>query len=71
MEAIVFVRNYHDYLDEISEVVRPELLPIIEELKGIDPHDLIRSDTFFESENHARGYVWSMFMKRARKYFKG
>ena len=70
MESIEFINRYELYLDEISEVVRPELLPIIEELKQIDPHDLVRPDTFFESENSARGYIWSMFIKRARKNSK-
>lgn len=68
MEAIVFVKNYMDYLEEISSVVKPELLPIIDELKEIDPHDLIRPDTFFDSENSACGYVWSLFVKRTKKY---
>lgn len=68
MEAIVFVKNYMDYLDEISQVIKPELQPIIDELKEIDPHDLVRPDTFFDSENSARGYVWSMFVKRVKRY---
>ncbi len=36
MEAITFVNNYLNYLDEISEVVKPELQPILIELKEID-----------------------------------
>jgi hypothetical protein len=71
MESIEFINRYELYLNEISEVVRPELLPIIEEFRKIDIHDQITPDTYFESENHARGYVWSMFMKRARKYCNG
>jgi hypothetical protein len=68
MEAITFVKNYLNYLDEISEVIKPELLPILNELRQIDPHDLVRPDSYFDSENSARGYVWSMFVKRAKKY---
>lgn len=68
MEAIVFVKNYMDYLEEISSVIKPDLLPIIDELEEIDPHDLVRPDTFFDSENSARGFVWSMFVKRTKKY---
>lgn len=64
MEAIMFVKNYMDYLEEISSVIKPELLPIIDELKEIDPHDLVRPDTFFDSENSARGFVWSMFVRK-------
>lgn len=67
MEAIVFVRNYVSYIEEISQVIKPELLPIMDELRELDPHDLVRPDTYFDSENSARGYVWSMFVKRVNK----
>lgn len=67
MEAIAFVRNYLNYIDEISEVIKPELLPILDELRQIDPHDLVRPDTWFQSESEARGYVWSMFVKRIKR----
>jgi hypothetical protein len=65
MDAIHFVQDYQFYLDEIKSVIRPELLPIIEELKSIDPHDLISPEAWFPDENYAKGYVWSMFLKRA------
>ena len=68
MESIAFINRYESYLDEISEVVKPGLLPIIKELRQIDPHDLVRPDTFFESESHGKGFVWNMFIKRVRKY---
>lgn len=68
MEAIVFVKNYMDYLDEISSVTKPELLPIIDELKEIDPHDLVQPETWFHSESEAKGFVWKMFIKRVKKY---
>ena len=67
MDAIVFVRNYLNYLDEIGEVIKPELQPILNELRELDPHDLVRPDSYFDSENSARGYVWSMFIKRVNK----
>jgi hypothetical protein len=69
MEAIVFVRNYLNYLNEITLVVKPELLPFLEELRQIDPHDLIRPEPYFDSENSARGLVWGMFLKRVRHTF--
>lgn len=68
MEAIVFVKNYLDYLEEISSVTKPELLPIIDELKEIDPHDLVQPETWFHSESEAKGFVWKMFIKRVKKY---
>ena len=58
-----------DYLDEISQVIKPELQPILDELKEIDPHDLVRPDSWFQSESEARGYVWSMFVKRKKRRF--
>jgi len=68
MESIEFINRYESYLDEISEVIKPELLPVIEELRQIDPHDLVRPDTFFVSESQGKGFVWNMFIKRVRKY---
>lgn len=66
MEAIAFVNNYLNYIDEISKVIKPELQPIIDELKEIDPHDLVRPDSYFDSENSARGFVWSLFLKKVK-----
>ena len=65
MDAIRFTQKYDQYLDEIQTMVRNELIPFVEELSQIDPHDLIRPDTYFQDENHARGFVWSLFLKRA------
>lgn len=45
MESIELINRYESNLDEISEVIKPELLPIIDELRQIDPHDLVRPDT--------------------------
>ena len=56
-----------NYIDEISKVIKPKLQPILDELKQIDPHDLVRPDSYFDSENSARGFVWSMFLKRVNK----
>lgn len=67
MEAIVFVRNYMSYLEEISQVIKPDLQPILDELRQVDPHDLVRPDSYFDSENSARGYVWSMFIRKVKK----
>lgn len=67
MDAIEFIQNYRDYLTEIREVVKPELIPIIDELSSIDPQDFIRPDTWFPSESAAKGYVWMLFLKKVRK----
>jgi len=54
--------NKELYLDEISDVIKLELCPIIEELKGIDPQDLVRPDIFFASENQVKGFIWWIFI---------
>jgi len=59
--------NFEKYLTEIEQVVKPEYIPIIEQLKETDPHDLLRPEAWFQSESEARGYVWTMFLKEVRK----
>ena len=67
MEPIEFINKYESYLDEISNVIKPELLPIIEQLKNIDPHDLIKPETYLIDGSQARGYVWRLFLQRAKE----
>lgn len=67
MDSISFVLNFPEYLREIRSVIRPELFPLVDELEKIDPHDLIRPEAWFQSENDARGFVWSMFLKQLEK----
>ena len=63
MEAIEFVANYENYLTEIEQVVKPEFYPVIKKLREIDPHDLVRPDSWFQGSANARGYVWLLFLK--------
>lgn len=67
MDSFDFVANYHDYLREISEVVRPEFQPILNELDDIDPHNLIKPDVYFASENAMRGKVWGLFLSKINR----
>lgn len=55
MDAIEFIQKWPDYLSEIRQVIKPELIPILEQLEKTDPHDLVRPDTWFPSESSARG----------------
>lgn len=64
MDAFEFVLKYSFYLDEIQSVVKPELLPVIEELQNVDPHDLVTPESWFPNESAVRGYIWSLFLKR-------
>jgi hypothetical protein len=68
MEAIEFVINYEEYINEISNVIKPELIPIINELREKDPHDFVSPETYFISEYQAKGYVWALFMKQLGKH---
>jgi hypothetical protein len=68
MDAIQFVQRYSDYVEEISSVVKSEYSDIIDYLRGLDPHDLVRPASYFSHENHARGLVWSLFMKEVKKF---
>jgi hypothetical protein len=67
VEAIEFVMNYESYVKEIEAVVRLEFKPIIQKMLEIDPHDLITPESYFEHENHAEGFVWKIFMRKAKK----
>ena len=67
MDAFEFILYYPDYLDEIEQIIKPELLPIMEELREIDPHDLVTPDTWIVSELQARGFVWMIFLKEFKK----
>lgn len=70
MDAIEFITKYEIYLNEISSMIKSELLAVIQQLKELDPHDLVSTGTCFQSENEVRGYVWNLFVKRAKKYSK-
>jgi len=67
VKAIEFVMNYEGYVKEIELVVRAEFKPIIQKMLKIDPHDLIRPEAYFEHENNAKGFVWEIFIKKAKK----
>jgi len=67
VEAIEFMDNYEGYVKEIEAVVRAEFKPIIQQMLEIDPLDLITPQSYFQHENHARGLVWRMFLKKAKK----
>ena len=67
MDAIGFVHNYHDYLDEIRLLIKPEYLPILDEISKMDPHDLISPDSYFFNEDHVKGVLCGMILSRTKK----
>lgn len=66
MDALQFIQQYPGYLSELEQVVKPELLSVLEELKNTDPHDLVTPDVWFVSETQARGYVLGLFLKKCK-----
>lgn len=66
MDAIQFIKSYISYLEEIEMVIKPEYQSIVTKLKETDPHDLIVPETWFISERAARGFVWSLFIRRVK-----
>ena len=68
MEAIEFVHKYESYLDEIQQVIKPELQPVLDELRQTDPHDLVTPESWFPQLNAANGYVWALFMDNVKKF---
>ena len=70
MVAIEFVLKYESYLDEIQQVIKPELQPFLDNLRQTDPHDLVKPDTWFPYESAAIGYVWSLFIQEVKNQTK-
>ncbi|MEI8204878.1 MAG: hypothetical protein WCH34_17795 [Bacteroidota bacterium] len=66
MDAIQFINSYLSYLEEMELVIKPEYQTIIDKMKEIDPYDLVIPESWFVSERSARGYVWSMFIRRVK-----
>ena len=67
MDSIIFIRKYENYLNEIQQVVKPEYQSVIDELKEIDPHDLVTPDTWFNNETSTRGLVWTLFLLKVKE----
>jgi len=67
MDAIEFITEYPNFLEELTGIVKPELRYILENLKETDPHDLIRPEAYFVNRSDARGFVLSHFMKDLKK----
>ena len=70
MDSIIFIRKYESYLNEIQQVVKPEYQSVIDELKEIDPHDLVTPDSWFNNETSARGLVWKLFLLKVKELGK-
>lgn len=58
-----FIRNYEYYLNVLEKIVKPEYQVVIEEMREIDPHELITPDTYFNSNQESLGFVVNLFIK--------
>ena len=67
MEAIAFVRKYPEYLEAIRKVTKEEYYPALKRLEEIDPHDLVKPDSWFADETSALGYVYWLFILEIKK----
>jgi hypothetical protein len=66
MDAIAFIARYPEYLETIRKVTKEEYYPALEKLEEIDPHDLIKPDSWFADETSALGYVYWLFLKEVK-----
>ena len=51
----------------IEKVIKDEYKPAVEKLRETDPHDLVRPDSYFDSEQSALGYVFNLFQIESKK----
>ena len=70
MEAIEFVKKYPEYLEAIRKVTKEEYYPVLKRLEEIDPHDLVKPDSWFADGTSALGFVYRLFIKEIRKETK-
>ena len=67
MEILKFIRNYEYYLNVLEKIVKPEYQCVLDEMREIDPHELITPDTYFNSGQESFGLVVSLFVKKINK----
>ena len=62
VDAKEFGNRYQDYLTQLEEVVRPELLPFIERLRERNPKDIVKPEHPFSNEDEAVGVLFRLFL---------
>ena len=65
MEAIEFVQRYKHYIEQLEKVIKPEYQSALTKLKGLDSHDIVKPEHYFNSEAEAIGIVFRRFLKLA------
>ena len=67
ISAIQFVDKYDQYVKEIKKISKPKYNKVVDRMLKLDPHDFVRPEAWFSSEQSARGFVWTMFLSQAKK----
>ena len=67
MNTAEFAVNYQTYLDELSFMVKPELQYVIAQLRYTNPLELVNAETQFLTEDHAKGFVWKLFIQATKQ----
>lgn len=58
-----FINFYDDLLVELGKIIKPEFTYLIDRLRKEDPHDLITTETEFESRIDALIYLWKILVR--------
>ncbi len=67
MKSKVFIKNYTLYVELLLPIVQKKFYPIIFEMMGKNPKDLILPDTYFENESEARGFIFELFVNIGKR----
>lgn len=67
MDSITFIANYPRYVDELENVIRLEFRSSLDQLRNLDPHDLVTPESWFPDELAARGLVLVLFLNELKK----
>jgi len=71
MDSIDFINHYPRLLDEMGSVIDPKWKSVLEEMRNIDPHDLVTPNTWFINDSSVRGFLITIFLNKVKEYQKG
>jgi|GEM_PF-2670030 len=67
MKMIDLRAEYQQYINELKNIVRPELINTLNKLSELDPKIFIKSDNYVVPEHDAFYFVWSLFIYQLKK----
>jgi len=71
MDSIDFIIRYPKLVDEMGSVIDPKWKSVLEEMRNIDPHDLVTPNTWFINDSSVRGFLFTIFLNKVKGYQKG